>query len=104
MERSEGTGKTAVVLVFVPLVCLRLQTDIWRLNLVFSPCRVVQNVLIFYKTVIWPLPCTERPVWFCWWEVHQNGCFKFAPTETEPNSFRQWIMEREAFLTESESL
>lgn len=63
MERSEGTGKTAVV----PLVCLRLQTDIWRLNLVFSPCRVVQNVLIFYKTVIWPLPC--------YWEPAQRGQF-----------------------------
>lgn len=58
MESSEGTGKTAVVLVFVPLVCLRLQTDIWRLNLVFSPCRVVQNVLISTKLSFGHCPVT----------------------------------------------
>lgn len=48
------------------LACLRLETDILRLNLVFSPCRVVQNVAI-YKNVIWPLPC--------YWEPAQRGQF-----------------------------
>lgn len=67
MERSEGAGTTTVGLVFVPLLGLRLQTDILRLNLVFSLCRVVQNVLIFYKNVIWPLPC--------YWEPAQRGQF-----------------------------
>lgn len=100
MNRSEGTGKTTVGLVFIPLLYLRPETDILRLNLLFSPCRGVQNVHI-YKTVIALLvgACTVQ---FSWWGGHQNGCYKFIPTETEAASSGQWIVEWEMFLVGSE--
>lgn len=81
MERNGGTGKKTVVLVFVRfLICLRLYTDILRLSLTFSLCRVVQNVRIFSKKITSPL--------LCYWELANRGQFSLLLVS---GPFTKWV-------------